>query len=498
MQEPARRPDLRAAAGRVEGPAIALALLLLPPPESMPPDAWRTVAVAAWTVVWWMTEAIPLPATALLPLVLLPLCGVAEIRATAAQYAHPLIFLFLGGFLLAAATRRVRLHRRVALAIVRRVGTSPSRTILGFMLATAFLSMWISNTATAILMYAVGLSVIEVAARDGDRDGDGDGDADAGGAPAPVRRFGVALMLAIAYSASIGGVATLIGTPPNALLAGFLDSAYGLRIGFAEWMLFGVPLAATMLLLAWLLLTRVLHPAGKIALGGAERVVAREAAALGRLAPGERRVGRVFLAAAAGWIFRAPLARATGLPLDDTLVALAAALALFLLPTGAAPGERALDARSLRDVPWGVLLLFGGGLALAGGFQESGLAAWIGDAVGGLAVPAPVLVLAVVAAMVFLTEITSNTASTATFLPILGAVAVGLALDPRTLCVPAAVAASMAFMMPVATPPNAIVFAWDGLELRDMVRAGFLLNLAAIATIFLLFATLGRVALGGT
>ncbi len=469
--------------GLLGGPIAALLILLSPAPEAMPLEAWRLVAMATWMVIWWLTEAIPIPATALLPIVLMPLLEIDKISPVAANYAHPLIYLFLGGFLLAAAMQHVGLHRRIALQIVSRVGTSPSRIILGFMLATAFLSMWISNTATTIMMYAVGLSVIDFVAHQTDDN-------------KVVRNFGVALMLAIAYSASIGGVGTLIGTPPNALLASFLQNTYNIEITFFNWMLLGIPVVVIMLPATWLILTRLLFPSHQIAIEDPGSVVERELAALGIMTRGEKLVGIVFLCAALGWIFRSLLVDLTGLPLNDTIIALLAALVLFAVPISRSKGEFALDWEAARNVPWGVLLLFGGGLALASGFKSTGLAEWIGNSVAGVDISTIALVLLVTVAIVYLTEITSNTASTATFLPILAAVAVGLGLDARVLTIPVALAASMAFMMPVATPPNAIVFSYEKMELRDMVRAGFLLNLLAIAVSFGLFIGLGGLVFG--
>lgn len=453
------------------GPLVCLAVLLLPAPPGMAPEAWNLVGVVAWMVIWWLTEAVPLPATALLPIPLMSLLGVMDIDTVAGSYADPLIFLFLGGFMLAAAMQRWSLHKRIALRIVSLVGTSPGGIVAGFMLATAFLSMWISNTATTIMMFAVGISVIDFVAEKIDSDGQ-------------VRRFGVALMLGIAYSASIGGVGTLIGTPPNALLASFLADSYDIEIDFFTWMTFGVPVVCVMLPIAWLLLTKVIFPTRDVKIDGAGEVIRGELASLGAMSKGERTVGLVFLAAAAGWILLDPLATLTGLELEDTHVAIVAVLLLFAWPLSRETGTFALDWESARKIHWGVLLLFGGGLAIASGFKETGLAEWIGDAVSGFEVSTWVLVLIVTAAIVYLTEITSNTASTATFLPILGAVAVGLQLDPRLLAVPVALSASMAFMMPVATPPNAIVFSYEGLQLRDMARAGFWLNIIAIGVTF--------------
>ncbi|PWE32187.1 anion transporter [Maritimibacter sp. 55A14] len=470
-------------AGLLAGPVCAGLMLLAGPPGALDLAAWRMAALTAWMVIWWLTEAVPLPATALLPLVLLPLLGIRGAAATAESYASPLLFLFLGGFMLAAAVQRVGLHRRIALRIVGVVGTSPARIVLGFMLATAFLSMWISNTATAIMMYAVALSVIGFVGR---RTPD----------PRARRNFGVALMLGVAYSASIGGVGTLIGTPPNAMLASFLQAGHGIEIGFARWMLIGLPVVVVMLPAAWLLLTRVAFPLGALHLEDPGAMLAEETRALGPPGAGERLVGAVFLLAAAGWMLRAPIADLTGLPIDDTMIAIAAALLLFALPIPGGEGLRALDWEAARTLPWGILILFGGGLALADGFDASGLAAAIGGAASGLDASPLFLMLAVLATIVFLTEITSNTASTATFLPILAAVAAGLQIDVLALTVPVALGASMAFMMPIATPPNAIVFAYKEMEIRDMVHAGFALNLAAIAIAYAAIGALGGPVLG--
>ena len=464
--------------GLIAGPLLAILILLLPAPAGMPAEAWRMVAVTAWMVVWWLTEAVPIPATALLPLVLMPLFSLTEMKAVAANYAHPLIFLFLGGFLLAAGMQRAGLHRRIALHIVSAVGTGPARIVLGFMLATAFLSMWISNTATTIMMYAVGLSVIALVSERTEDD-------------RMVHNFGVALMLAIAYSASIGGVGTLIGTPPNALLASYLQESHNIEVSFSSWMLIGVPVVLIMLPVTWLLLTRVLFPAHAIAIDDPKGVVEKQLAELGNMTRAEKLVGIVFLSAAFFWIFRGVIENLTGLALDDSLIAMAAALILFSVPVSREKGEFALDWSAAKDLPWGILLLFGGGLALASGFSSTGLANWIGNAVADFDISTFMLVLAVTITIVYLTEITSNTASTATFLPILGAVAIGLGLAAPILTVPIALGASMAFMMPVATPPNAIVFSYEKMTLPDMVRAGFFLNIIAIAVAFGVFWLIG-------
>lgn len=463
----------------VGGPLLALVMLQQPQPMGMNIESWRLVTMVTWMMIWWLSEAIPIPATALLPIPVMPLMGIDKMDAVAAHYAHSLIFLFLGGFLLAAAMQRWGLHRRIALGIVNIVGTTPGRVIGGFMLATAFLSMWISNTATAIMMYAVGLSVIDfIDQKTADK--------------TAVRHFGVALMLGIAYSASIGGVGTLIGTPPNALLASFLASTYDIKISFSQWMLFGIPIVLIMLPIAWLLLTKIIFPANTIQTGDTRSVLKKELRALGPMSMPERIVALVFTCTAISWILQSQLKQLTGLPLNDTSIALIAALILFACPASRQRGEYVLDWDSAKQIPWGILLLFGGGLALARGFKTSGLADWIGHSVATLDLATWGLLLAISFAIIYLTEITSNTASTATFLPILGAVAVGLGEDPRMLTIPIAVGASMAFMMPVATPPNAIVFSYEAMKLKDMVKAGFFLNIIAVIVTFMAMMLLAR------
>ncbi|HWP20562.1 MAG TPA: DASS family sodium-coupled anion symporter [Burkholderiaceae bacterium] len=474
------RPSPPAAPGQrlawlplVLGPSLALVPWISDAPGGLSEPAWRLVGLTAWMVTWWLSEAVPLAATALLPLPLMPALGIAEQGPTAASYGDPLIFLFLGGFLIAAAMRRWQLHTRIALNIVRAIGTSPAGIVGGFMLASAFLSMWISNTATAVMMFAVGLSLVDYVKGTG--------------LPAEqLRRFGVALMLGIAYAASIGGVATLIGTPPNALLAAYVQREFGLVIDMARWMMIGVPFMLVMLAVAWLWLTLVVGRLGGMRLEGSRQVLQRELDRLGPLRGGERRVLVVFLLAALAWVFRPQLASLLDVPISDTTVALLAAVALFVVPGESGKG-RLLSWEEAERIPWGVLLLFGGGLALAGAFGSTGLAKAIGQSVAGLSgVSIWWVVLLVTALIVFLTELTSNTATAATFLPIMGAVALGLGEHPLLLAIPVAIATSAAFMMPVATPPNAIVFAYQDLHIRDMARAGFVLNLTTIATVFAL------------
>lgn len=489
--------------------AAALAAVALPDsypsatgePLPFTPAGRATAAVAVWMAVWWLSEAIPVYATALLPLVLLPLLGAVPMRAAAAPYAHELIFLFMGGFLIALAMERWGLHRRVALATLRLAGDRASHVVGGFMLVTALLSMWVSNTATAIMLLPVATSVIELVARQHGAASIRDALADRS---SPLRHFALCLLLGIAYAASIGGMGTPIGTPPNVLLLSYVKSHLGREISFVRWMSVALPLVAVFLPLAWLLLTRVLYPVGSARIEGGRRLVAEALAELGPMVRAERIVLAVFVLAACLWITRPLL---TGLEvggvaplagLSDAGVAMLAAMLLFVLPAERAPRRFVLDWETAMKLPWGILVLFGGGLSLAAAIRANGVGELLASQVAGLAgTPSLLIVLAVVVLIVFLTELTSNTATTATLIPVLAALAPGLELDPLLLIVPAALAASCAFMLPVATPPNAIVFGSGLVRIPDMSRAGFWLNWLGIALITLLAYAVVMPVLGG-
>lgn len=456
--------------GLILGVAFLLATLVLPAPGSMGAEAWAALGLMLLMATWWSTEAIPIPATALLPIVLVPALGLGTIGQATAPYANPIIFLFLGGFTLGLAMQRWNLHRRIALLTLKAMGDQPRRQIAGFMLATAFLSMWVSNTATAIMMLPIGLSV--VAMMDNTN-------------PEGVRKYATALLLAIAYSASIGGIATLIGTPPNALLAAYLSENQGISVGFAQWMVLGVPVTLVMLLLTWWWLTRRDFGIGQAS--DSDQMIRDELAKLGVMSRGERLVAVVFVITATVWIFR-PLLSASLMPwLSDTGIAIAAAIAMFLIPVDTRERTFVLDWDSANKLPWGVLLLFGGGLAMAGVISSSGLAEWIAGSLGVAgALPTIVMMVIVAAVIIFLTEVTSNTATAAAFLPLLGALAMAQDVSPLLLTVPAAIAASCAFMMPVATPPNAIVFSSGHMQISGMIKAGFALNLMGIVVVTLI------------
>ena len=466
--------------GLIGGGAIFLLLLFIPGPPGLSPEGWRAAAVAILMAVWWMTEAIPIPATALLPLALFPTLGILDMPTAATPYANELIFLFMGGFVIALAMERWGLHRRIALGIMAFIGMSPKRLILGFMVATGFLSMWISNTATATMMLPIAIAVGEVFRPK---------ELDPNTQPYP---FGIALMLGIAYAASIGGVATLIGTPPNAVMAAAAEELLDIQIGFLEWMAVGLPVAAITLPLAWLILVNFLYPPGEVS-GNAASVILDERRAQGPMSRGERLVAVVFFLAALSWVLRSPknlgVVTIPGIEtfapgVRDSTIAMLAAVILFLLPVNWRKGQFAMDWQTTRKMPWGVLVLFGGGLSLARAMDQTGLAAWIGGGVGALgALPAVVLLALVATLFVFLTEVTSNTATSTMAMPVMAGVAAGLGYPAITLMATAAMSASMAFMLPVATPPNAIVFSSEYLTIPIMAKAGLWMNLMAIVVI---------------
>ncbi len=467
--------------GRLAGLAVGIPLfilmLLLPPPDGLPVEAWRVAAVGLLMAIFWVTEALPLPATALLPLPLFPLLGVVPIADTAAPYANPVIFLFMGGFVVALAMQRWRLHERIALFVLRSVGERMDYLVGGFMLATAALSMWVSNTATTLMMLPIALSIVALYE---ERE-----PSQAGGIRSGPTAFPSALLLSVAYGATAGGMATLVGTPPNAFLAGFMRQAYGIEIGFAQWMAMALPLSIVMLFIIWWLMTRVIFDLKGRVIDGAHELISGRAARQGKMSAGEVRVAVLFALLATAWVLRPWLNKlAPGLNLDDTVIAMAAAILAFLIPVDIKRGEFLMNWEWAQRLPFGVLILFGGGLTLAAAISKTGLAEWIGAqlaVVGGL--PPVLIIVAMITILIFLTELTSNTATTAAFLPIVAALAISLGEHPLLLVVPAALAASCAFMLPVATPPNAIVFASGQLTIAQMARAGILLNLVAIVVI---------------
>ncbi len=442
-----------------------------------------TAAAAVLMGTWWITEAIPLAATALVPLVIFPLSQVQTFSQTATPYSSGTIFLFMGGFFLALALQRWNLHRRIALTTVKIVGTKPKMIVLGFMVATGFLSMWVSNTATAVMMLPIGLSVLALV-NEGKR-----------GKDLLKSNFGKSLMLGIAYSASIASLSTLIGTPPNALLRAYLADNHDIVIGFGQWMLFAAPMAWIFLVIGWWLLVNVFFKPEIDDIPGGKSLIENELKELGSMSRGEKLVGLVFVLGALSWIFLPTMFKDSGI--SDELIAIIIALTLFLIPVSPSKGIGLLDWKTAKEIPWDVLLLFGGGLSLSAAFTNNGLSQWIGDISAGLGgLPVVLIVLAVTALIIFLTEMTSNTATAAAFLPIMGGVAAGINQDVMLLVIPVALAATCAFMLPVATPPNAIAYGSGYLEIKDMVRVGIWLNVIGLVLITITVMTLGPIVLG--
>ncbi|WP_424346707.1 SLC13 family permease [Kocuria sp. CH-021] len=515
-RDPARAPG-RTWLYRGLGVLLALLVWFLLDGAEVSADARIVGAVAALMAVWWMTEAVPLSITSLLPIVLFPVLTALEVSEVTAPYANPIVFLFLGGFLIAIAMQKWNLHRRIALLTLHRVGTHPRQIILGLMISTAFLSMWVSNTATTLMMLPIGLSVLTLVVENsrhaGTRAEAGAMGEDIRSGKAisdviddrDVRLFGVALVLAIAWAATIGGLGTLLGSPPNAIVAGYISEELGRTVGFAQWMMLGVPIVIVFIGLAWLIITRVIFRFHLDEVPGGKELINEEIAALGPMSQGEKIVLGVFVTAAFFWIVPGLLSGigdiGEQLPwldlFDDTVVAIGAGVLLFLLP-GDKQGNMTLEWNDAEEgLPWGVLLLFGGGLSLAAAVAGTGLDAWFGEQVSGLgALPIVLLLAAVVLIVLLLTEITSNTATAATFIPILGGVAVGIGVDPMTLLIPAALAATCAFMLPVGTPPNAIVFATGQVKIAEMVRGGVVLNIVGVILITIFTVLIGPFALG--
>lgn len=457
---------------------LFILLWILPAPEGLSDAAWKTAAVATLMAIWWISEALPIAATALIPIVLFPFLQVGTIGEATAPYANPLIFLFMGGFIIALAMQRWNLHKRIALNIVSIVGVKPSSIIIGFIIASAFLSLWVSNTATALMMLPIAISVLQFAESRRDN------------GPAPVTNFEIVLVLSIAYACNIGGIGTLIGTPPNALMAAFILENYGVEISFAQWMLVGVPLVLIMLPIMYLLLSRFIFPIRIKELPGGREVILKQLRELGSMSRPEFRVAIVFASTALLWITR-PLLVPFFPGLSDAGIAITAGIVLFIIPNGDKKGGKLLLWSTLKDLPWGILILFGGGLSLASAISSSGLAAWIGKGVSGLgALPILLLILVVILVVIFLTEITSNTATAAAFLPILASSAIGIGQDPMLFVIPATIAASCAFMLPVATPPNAIIYGSGKVTIPQMAKAGLWLNIIVSMLLILAVYTL--------
>ena len=452
----------------IAGPLLFVILQLLGAPEGMPQAAYDVLCATIWIALWWVTEAVPIAVTALLPIVLFPLTGALDLSTTTASYGHKYIFLYMGGFMLAIAIEKWNLHKRIALHIIRLIGTNVKKIILGFMVATAFLSMWISNTATSVMMLPIGMSIVSQLKDN----------------PATIANehkiFGKALMLSIAYSASIGGIATLIGTPPNLVFAGYIQEVYGIEISFLKWLSFGLPISIMLLLVSWYYLVNIAFRFEQKEFPGGKAEIQNLLTELGPMKREEKMVLSVFIITAFCWVSRSFILEEFLPGIDDTIIAMIAGITLFTLSAGE-PGKRILNWKEAVKMPWGIILLFGGGMALASGFEITGLAEWFGVKITLLdTLPLLLLVFIVIFCVNFITELTSNLATTAMLLPILAPIALKLDLNPYMLLVATTVAASCAFMLPAATPPNAVVFGSGYLRIPDMVKSGLWMNLISI------------------
>ena len=465
------------AAGLVAGPALALAWIFYWGAD-MPPDPRIVLGMAIWMAVWWMTEAVPLAATSLLPLIVLPLFTSLGFKAASASYASSIVFLFMGGFMLGLAMQRWGLHRRLALRMLMVVGSGQRRLVAGFMLVTALLSMWLSNTATTMMLLPIGVSVVETYREELER-------VNPGVAQPAFRAFAAALILGIAYAASIGGMGTQIGTPPNLIMSGYMREHYQLNLSMIEWMRIGLPVVLILLPVAWLWLCFGAFRLRPEALPGGRAMLRAKLDELGPMAPGERRAGAVFVAVALCWVLRPQLADVTGLTgLDDAVIALIGATLLFVLPAGDGQGSRVLDWESARRLPWDILLLFGGGLSLAAAITATGADAPLAAMLGGLGgIPVIALMLLLGLVIVFSGELTSNTAAATAMVPILTALCTANGLEPLPVFMVATLAGSCGFMLPVATPPNAIAYGSGHVAMGSMIRAGLGLNLICVALI---------------
>ena len=458
------------------GPLLFILTRLFFSSEGLTDEANAVLASTLWIAVWWITETIPIAATSLLPIILFPLSGALPIAETSSSFGHRYVFLYMGGFILALAIEKWNLHKRIALNIIKLIGTDLKKIILGFMIATAFLSMWISNTATAVMMLPIGIAIIKQM-KDLKSTTDDEN-----------LIFGKALMLSIAFSASIGGISTLIGTPPNLVFAGIVQELYNIEISFLKWIVLGLPISIILLTISWFYLTRVAFSFSQNNFDQGKVEIKRQLAELGKMSYEEKVVLFIFLITGTAWISRTFFLNLFLPRLDDSIIALLSGISLFLISTGKKyKDQKIMYWNDAVKLPWGILLLFGGGLAIASGFKSSGLAIWIAENLSQLNdFSLFIILIVVIAAVNFLTEITSNIATTAMLLPILAPTALILGVHPYILMVGATLAASCAFMLPVATPPNAVVFGSNYLKISDMVRVGILMNIISIIIIFLM------------
>lgn len=467
--------DLSKRIGLFIGPLLFFIILFLPF-EMVSENGDRVIAVAVWMVTWWITEAVSISVTALLPLLLFPILKIMEIGDVGANYGSPIIFLFFGGFVLALALEKVNLHKRIALNIIRITGTTPNKVVLGFMIATASLSMWISNTATTVVMLPIAMSVIGLLVNDAD------------GFTKDDRNFALSVMLGIAFSANAGGVATVIGTPPNSVMIGLLENEYNIEISFLKWMVIGVPFSALMIWISYLVLVKWMYPNKNLKFSASRDVIDQELEKLGPMSGKEKQVLTIFGVTVFFWIFRTVINGIFPvLKLNDTMISIAAAIAMFAIPFNLKKGDFIIEWKDTSKLAWGILILFGGGLALAKGMSVSGIVDMVSGAIGESDISIFFTAVLLITLMLFMTELMSNVALIAVLAPVVAGIAIGLDLPVLYLLIPVTIASSCAFMLPMATPPNAIVFASGYVKVSEMARVGVILNIIAISILVVMF-----------
>jgi sodium-dependent dicarboxylate transporter 2/3/5 len=465
------------------GPVLCLITLLLAPWIPLPLPAVKTLSVALWMITWWITESAPIPVTALIPLTFFPLLGIMPMKAAASPYADPIIFLFMGGFFIALALEKHRLHERIALSLIRITGTSGNGIILGFLIATGGISMWISNTATAMMMLPMAMSVVNLLKKHPDQQIHQFDKAE--------RNFALGLMLVVGYAATLGGMATIIGTPPNVVFVGLLEKFYDRTISFGDWMIVGVPVSFTLLFLTYLIVTKVLYPNGLKHIEGTQHLIHSKLEELGLISREEKIVLFIFILTSFLWIFQEAINLFIGQPvLNDTNVAMFGGILMFLVPVDLAKMEFLLTWKDTQKMPWGILLLFGGGMCMAEGLKITGIIHMLGEWIADQSTFSVGLILLLIVLTVFLSEVMSNVALVQIFIPVIFGVANGLHVNPILLALPVTLAASVGFMLPIATPPNAIVYSSGYIRMKDMMKAGLVLNIVCILVILVASITL--------
>ncbi len=461
--------------GLILGPFVFLILINLPF-NLLANQADEVIAVALWMVIWWITDAVSISVTALLPLVLFPLLKIMPITNVGANYGSPIIFLFFGGFIMALALEKVNLHKRIALNIIKITGTTPNKVVLGFMVATAFLSMWISNTASTVVMLPIAMSVIGLLLDDAD------------GFTKIHQNFALCVMLGIAFSANAGGIATVIGTPPNSVMIGLLENEYNIQISFLKWMLIGVPFSATMIAISYLVLVKWMFPNKQLKFTASKSIIKAELDKLGAMGGKEKMVLIIFGITVFLWIFRTLINSIfPKLGLSDTIISMIGAISLFAIPFNIKEGDFILKWKDTSKLAWGILILFGGGLALAKGMSVSGIVDMVAKAIASSEISVLLTATLLILLMLFMTELMSNVALTAVLAPVVSGIAIGLEIPIIYLLIPVTMASSCAFMLPMATPPNAIVFASGYIKVHEMARVGFILNITSVALLVILF-----------